>query len=96
MIDRDQVLHVARLARLELTEAEVERMAGELSHVLEHIEQIARARPRGRPADLARRRRRQPRCAPTSRGPSLAPETALAAGARRRGGRLPRASPAAA
>jgi aspartyl-tRNA(Asn)/glutamyl-tRNA(Gln) amidotransferase subunit C len=40
MLDRDQVLHVARLARLELSEAEVQRMAGELSHVLEHIEKI--------------------------------------------------------
>jgi aspartyl-tRNA(Asn)/glutamyl-tRNA(Gln) amidotransferase subunit C len=40
MLDRAQVLHVARLARLELTEAEVERMADELSHVLDHIEKI--------------------------------------------------------
>jgi aspartyl-tRNA(Asn)/glutamyl-tRNA(Gln) amidotransferase subunit C len=41
MIDRDTVLHVARLARLELTEDEVERMVGELGGVLEHIETIA-------------------------------------------------------
>ena len=41
MIDRDQVLHVARLSRLALTEAELERMAGELSHVLEHVDRIA-------------------------------------------------------
>jgi aspartyl-tRNA(Asn)/glutamyl-tRNA(Gln) amidotransferase subunit C len=41
MIDRDTVLHVARLARLELTDAEVERMVGELRGVLEHIETIA-------------------------------------------------------
>jgi len=40
MLDREQVLHVARLARLELTEEEVERMAKELSHVLDHIEKI--------------------------------------------------------
>jgi aspartyl-tRNA(Asn)/glutamyl-tRNA(Gln) amidotransferase subunit C len=40
MIDRTQVLHVARLARLELTEPEVERMTVELSRVLEHIERI--------------------------------------------------------
>ncbi|MBV9193159.1 MAG: Asp-tRNA(Asn)/Glu-tRNA(Gln) amidotransferase subunit GatC [Solirubrobacterales bacterium] len=40
MLDRAQVLHVARLARLELTEVELERMAAELSHVLEHIEKI--------------------------------------------------------
>jgi aspartyl-tRNA(Asn)/glutamyl-tRNA(Gln) amidotransferase subunit C len=40
VIDREQVLHVARLARLELGEDEVERMAGELSGILEHIERI--------------------------------------------------------
>ena len=40
MLDREQVLHVARLARLELTDEEVERMAKELSHVLDHIEKI--------------------------------------------------------
>jgi aspartyl-tRNA(Asn)/glutamyl-tRNA(Gln) amidotransferase subunit C len=40
MLDRDQVLHVARLARLELSEEELERMASELSHVLDHIEKI--------------------------------------------------------
>jgi aspartyl-tRNA(Asn)/glutamyl-tRNA(Gln) amidotransferase subunit C len=40
MLDRDQVLHVARLARLELTEDEVDRMAAELSKVLDHIEAI--------------------------------------------------------
>ena len=40
MLLRDQVLHVARLARLELTDEEVERMAAELSHVLDHIEKI--------------------------------------------------------
>ncbi len=40
MIDREQVLHVARLARLELTEDEVGRMSEELSAVLGHIEKI--------------------------------------------------------
>jgi len=42
MIDRDQVLHVARLARLKLTDEEVERMSSELSAVLDHIENISR------------------------------------------------------
>jgi aspartyl-tRNA(Asn)/glutamyl-tRNA(Gln) amidotransferase subunit C len=41
VIDREQVLHVARLARLELADDEVERMAAELSHVLEHVDRIA-------------------------------------------------------
>lgn len=40
MIDREQVLHVARLARLELSEEEVERMIGELSGILEHVERM--------------------------------------------------------
>ena len=41
MIDRDQVLHVARLARLKLTDEETERMAGELSGILEHVDRIS-------------------------------------------------------
>jgi aspartyl-tRNA(Asn)/glutamyl-tRNA(Gln) amidotransferase subunit C len=40
VIDRQQVLHVARLARLRLSEDEVERMSSELSGVLDHIEKI--------------------------------------------------------
>ena len=40
MLSRDQVLHVARLARLELSEAEVERFSSELSKVLDYIELI--------------------------------------------------------
>jgi aspartyl-tRNA(Asn)/glutamyl-tRNA(Gln) amidotransferase subunit C len=38
MIDREQVLHVAKLARLRLSDDEVERMAGELSKILEYVE----------------------------------------------------------
>ena len=41
MIDREQVLHVARLARLRLSDDEVSKMAGELSNILEHIERIS-------------------------------------------------------
>jgi aspartyl-tRNA(Asn)/glutamyl-tRNA(Gln) amidotransferase subunit C len=41
MLSRDNVLYVARLARLELSDHEVERFAGELSNVLDHIETIA-------------------------------------------------------
>jgi len=40
MIDREQVLHVARLARLELSEDEVRRMTTEMSKILGHIEKI--------------------------------------------------------
>ena len=38
MIDREQVLHIARLARLRLTDEEVERMSTELSGILDHVE----------------------------------------------------------
>jgi aspartyl-tRNA(Asn)/glutamyl-tRNA(Gln) amidotransferase subunit C len=41
MIDREQVLHVARLARLRLEEDEIDRMSRELSTVLDHIEKIS-------------------------------------------------------
>ncbi|HZI91867.1 MAG: Asp-tRNA(Asn)/Glu-tRNA(Gln) amidotransferase subunit GatC [Actinomycetota bacterium] len=41
MIEREQVLHVARLARLRLTGDEVERMTGELSTILDHIEKLS-------------------------------------------------------
>ncbi len=40
MIDREQVLHVARLARLELADDDVARMAGELSTILDHVERM--------------------------------------------------------
>ena len=42
MIERDQVLHVARLARLRLSEQEVETMASELSGILEHVDRIGK------------------------------------------------------
>jgi aspartyl-tRNA(Asn)/glutamyl-tRNA(Gln) amidotransferase subunit C len=42
MIDRKQVLHVAKLARLKLSEEEVERMTGELSGILEHVDRIGK------------------------------------------------------
>jgi len=40
VIGREQVLHVARLARLRLSEDEIERMSSELSSILDHIEKI--------------------------------------------------------
>jgi aspartyl-tRNA(Asn)/glutamyl-tRNA(Gln) amidotransferase subunit C len=40
-ISRDDVVHVARLARLELTEEEVEEFTGQLGAVLEHAADIA-------------------------------------------------------
>jgi aspartyl-tRNA(Asn)/glutamyl-tRNA(Gln) amidotransferase subunit C len=40
-ISRDEVLHVARLARLELTDDEVERFRGQLNAILEAVGKVA-------------------------------------------------------
>jgi aspartyl-tRNA(Asn)/glutamyl-tRNA(Gln) amidotransferase subunit C len=40
VIEREQVLHVAKLARLRLSDEEVERMVGELSGILDHVDRI--------------------------------------------------------
>jgi aspartyl-tRNA(Asn)/glutamyl-tRNA(Gln) amidotransferase subunit C len=40
MLSREQVLHVARLARLALSEDELERFGGELSKVVDWIDKI--------------------------------------------------------
>jgi aspartyl-tRNA(Asn)/glutamyl-tRNA(Gln) amidotransferase subunit C len=40
VIDREEVLSVARLARLALSEEELEPMARELSRVLDHVAKI--------------------------------------------------------
>jgi aspartyl-tRNA(Asn)/glutamyl-tRNA(Gln) amidotransferase subunit C len=40
VIEREQVLHVAKLARLRLSDAELEKMAGELSGILQHVDRI--------------------------------------------------------
>jgi aspartyl-tRNA(Asn)/glutamyl-tRNA(Gln) amidotransferase subunit C len=40
MIDREHVLHIARLARLKLTEEEIVSFTGQLSSILEYVEQL--------------------------------------------------------
>src|SRR4051794_41960711 len=45
VIDREQVLHVARLARLELGGDEVERMAAELGSILQNVERVRQPDP---------------------------------------------------
>ncbi|CAB4693645.1 MAG: Asp-tRNA(Asn)/Glu-tRNA(Gln) amidotransferase subunit GatC [Actinobacteria bacterium] len=40
-ITKEEVLHVARLARLELNDAEVERFQGQLSAILEAVGKVA-------------------------------------------------------
>lgn len=41
MIEREQVLHVAKLSRLKLTDEEVGRLEGELSSILDHVDRLA-------------------------------------------------------
>lgn len=41
MIDREQVAHVARLARLKLSEEEAGEFAVELSAILDHVDLLA-------------------------------------------------------
>lgn len=78
MIEREQVLHVARLARLRLSEEEVERMTGELSGILEHVDRIGEldlegVEPTSHVVELENVLR------PDEPRPSLAPQAALAA-----------------
>ena len=40
-ITRDNVLHVAKLARLELTEAEIDRMQSDLNGILDYVNQLS-------------------------------------------------------
>ena len=40
-IDREQLLHVAHLARLELREDEIERLQGQLNDILEAVSKVS-------------------------------------------------------
>jgi len=56
-ISRDEVLHVARLARLALTDEEVERLTGELGKILDAVGvvaelDLAEVEPTSHPLDL--------------------------------------------
>lgn len=77
MIDREQVSHVARLARLELTEEEAESMVVELSGILEHVDKLGELEledvpPTDHVVELENVLR------PDEPAPSLSRETALA------------------
>jgi aspartyl-tRNA(Asn)/glutamyl-tRNA(Gln) amidotransferase subunit C len=56
-ISRDEVVHVARLARLDLSEEELERFGGQLSAILEAVGKVAEldlsdVEPTAHPLDL--------------------------------------------
>ena len=76
-ISREDVLHVARLARLEIPEDEVERVQGQLSAILEAVGKVAEldltdVPPTSHPLDVVNAwAEDEPR-------PSLSPEDALA------------------
>jgi aspartyl-tRNA(Asn)/glutamyl-tRNA(Gln) amidotransferase subunit C len=76
-IDRDQILHVARLARLALTDDEVERLGPQLNDILAAVAKVseldlADVEPTSHPLDLVNVwSDDEPR-------PSLAPSEALA------------------
>jgi aspartyl-tRNA(Asn)/glutamyl-tRNA(Gln) amidotransferase subunit C len=77
VIDRDEVLHVARLARLQLADEEVEPMARELSAVLDHVARISELDLDGVPvtthvAELTGRLRPDVPCASLPREVALA------------------------
>jgi aspartyl-tRNA(Asn)/glutamyl-tRNA(Gln) amidotransferase subunit C len=46
-LDRDVVLHIARLARVELTEAEVETFSTQLSDIIGHFDVLNRVDTEG-------------------------------------------------
>jgi aspartyl-tRNA(Asn)/glutamyl-tRNA(Gln) amidotransferase subunit C len=83
-ISRDEVLHVARLARLDLTDDEVERLGEQLDAILEAVGKVAEldltaVKPTAHPLDLVNVwRDDEPR-------PSLAPDEALASAPDRSG-----------
>jgi aspartyl-tRNA(Asn)/glutamyl-tRNA(Gln) amidotransferase subunit C len=48
-LTREEVLHIARLARLALTEEEITRMSEQLSNLLEHFEVLQKVATEGVP-----------------------------------------------
>jgi aspartyl-tRNA(Asn)/glutamyl-tRNA(Gln) amidotransferase subunit C len=57
-IEREQILHVAHLARLELREDEVERLGGQLNDILDAVSKVSEldledVSPTSHPLDLA-------------------------------------------
>ena len=51
-IDREQLLHVAHLARLELREDEVERLEGQLNDILEAVSKVSEPSAHGASPEL--------------------------------------------
>ena len=76
-LTRDDVAHLAMLARIDLSDGELDRMVGELGGILQHVEAVQQAagadvEPMSHPMPLVNVTR------PDVVRPSLAPEQALA------------------
>jgi aspartyl-tRNA(Asn)/glutamyl-tRNA(Gln) amidotransferase subunit C len=48
-LSREEVLHIARLARIALSESEIDRLSEQLSHLLEHFEALQQVDTSGVP-----------------------------------------------
>ena len=90
-ISRDEVAHLARLARLAVTDRELDLFAGQLDVILGAVARVGEVAGRRHPADLARRAAGQR--VPRGRAP---PRPDAGAGAGRRARRRGRAFPGAA
>ena len=44
MISKEEVIHIAKLARLELTEQEIEKMQKDLSGILDYVDLLKKAK----------------------------------------------------
>ena len=84
-ITRETVLHVARLARLELEGEEIERMQRDLAKILGYMEQLGELRTEGIPATAHVAAERAP-LRPDEQVPGLDQERALSEAPRRGGG----------
>jgi aspartyl-tRNA(Asn)/glutamyl-tRNA(Gln) amidotransferase subunit C len=83
-LSREEVLHIARLARMALTEEEITRLSGQLSNLLEHFQVLQEVNtdnvePMTQSVELRSVMRED------SVAPSLPPEDVLANAPRREG-----------
>ena len=81
-LSREEVLHIARLARLGLTEEDIDRFGEQISHLLEHFEVLQQVDTEGVPP-TAQAIPLQNVMKPDEVAPSLPPSDILANAPRR-------------
>jgi aspartyl-tRNA(Asn)/glutamyl-tRNA(Gln) amidotransferase subunit C len=81
-LSREEVLHIARLARVALTDEEITRMSEQLSNLLEHFEVLQKVDTSGVPP-TAQSIDLQSVMRPDEIAPSLPPDDTLANAPRR-------------